>query len=321
MATNSLALLADSAHVFADVAGIGLSLAAIWLGSRPTSTARTFGLFRAEMLAAVLNALLLFALAAFILIEAARRLAGASGPEIADGPMLAVASVALLANLGSAWLLRGGQATSLNARAAFLEVLGDALGDAAVIVAALAIRFTGYARADAIASGLIGLLILPRTWGLLRDAVDVLLEATPRNVSLERVRGHILEAPGVTDVHDLHAWTITSGKRGVSARHHRRRHERSRRARPPLSLPREPVRYRALDIPARDARSSPPGGRHTRLTDATNRRKCTLPACDQDCDSRWITAAHWASWTLSRSTGSGSGSMWTPTRPTPTSLG
>jgi len=215
--TNSLALLADSAHVFADVAGIGLSLGAIWLGSRPTSIARTFGLYRAEMLAAVLNALLLFGVAAFILIEAARRLAGAFGPEIADGPMLAVASVALLANLGSAWLLRDGQAASLNARAAFLEVLGDALGAAAVIVAALAIRFTGYAPADAIASGLIGLLILPRTWGLLRDAVDVLLEATPRNVRLEKVRGHILEAPGVTDVHDLHAWTITSGMNVVSA--------------------------------------------------------------------------------------------------------
>lgn len=212
---NSLALLADAAHVFADVAGIGLSLGAVWLAGRPASARRTYGLYRAEMLAAVLNALLLFAVAAIILVEAWQRFD--APPEIASGPMLAAASLALFANLGSAWMLRGAQTESLNARGAYLEVLGDALGAGAVLIAALVIALTGVRAADAIASGLIGLFILPRSWGLLRDAIDVLLEATPKGVQLDEVRAHILEAPGVTDVHDLHAWTITSGLNVVSA--------------------------------------------------------------------------------------------------------
>jgi cobalt-zinc-cadmium efflux system protein len=213
--SNSLALLADAGHVFADVAGTALALGAIQLASRPATGKRTFGFYRFEILAAVLNAVLLFVIAGYVLIEAWRRLS--SEPEIATGPMLAVAVVGLAANLISARLLHGVQKDSLNMRGAYLEVLGDALGSASVLVAALVIMFTGIRAADAIASVLIGLLILPRTWSLLRDAVDVLLEATPKDVNMDHVREHILEAPGVREVHDLHAWTITSGMNVVSA--------------------------------------------------------------------------------------------------------
>jgi cobalt-zinc-cadmium efflux system protein len=213
--SNSLALLADAGHVFADVVGTALALGAIHLASRPATGKRTFGFYRFEILAAVLNAVLLFAIAAYVLIEAWRRLS--TEPDIATGPMLVVAALALVANLFAASLLRGAQKGSLNMRGAYLEVLNDALGSAAVLVAALVITFTGWRVADAIASALIGLLILPRTWALLREAVDVLLEATPKDVDMDEVREHILEAPGVREVHDLHAWTITSGMNVVSA--------------------------------------------------------------------------------------------------------
>ena len=212
---NSLALLADAGHVFADVIGSSLALTAIWLAARPATGKQTFGFYRFEILAAVLNAMLLFAIALYVLIEAWRRLG--SEPEISTGPMLVVAAGALAANGVAALLLRPAQAGSLNMRGAYLEVLNDAFGSAAVLVAALAITFTGWRAADAIASALIGLLILPRTWGLLREAIDVLLEATPKNLDMEQVREHILEAPGVRDVHDLHAWTITSGMNVISA--------------------------------------------------------------------------------------------------------
>jgi cobalt-zinc-cadmium efflux system protein len=131
--------------------------------------------------------------------------------------MLGVAFAGLLINGVSLWLLRDAQAKSLNMRASYLEVLGDLAGSAAVIVAAVVIAVTGWAGADAVASVAIALLILPRTWGLLRNATDVLLEATPKGVNMDEVRAHILGAPGVTDVHDLHAWTITSGVNVVSA--------------------------------------------------------------------------------------------------------
>ncbi len=131
--------------------------------------------------------------------------------------MLAVAVVGLVANTGSLLLLRGGQSDSLNVRGAYLEVLGDLLGSAAVIVSGVVIWATGFTEADAIASAVTGLMILPRTWGLLREAVDVLLESTPKNVDLAEVRDHIRGIPGVTDVHDLHAWTITSGVPVLSA--------------------------------------------------------------------------------------------------------
>jgi cobalt-zinc-cadmium efflux system protein len=215
LAANSLALLADAGHALTDVAGIGLALLAIWIGGRPPNPERTYGYRRLEILAAVVNALLLFGIGLFVLFEAIRRLA--SPPVVESGLMIAVALVGLAGNGVSLWLLRTAQSESLNVRGAYLEVLSDFAGAAAVIVAGLVIAATGVATADAIASILIGLLIFPRTWRLLRDAVDVLLEATPKGLDMALVRSHILEAPGVTDVHDLHVWTITSGMNVVSA--------------------------------------------------------------------------------------------------------
>ena len=215
IASNSLALLADAGHMLTDVAGIGLALLAIWFAQRPASEERTFGYLRLEILAAVINAMLLFGIAGFVLLEAWRRLA--EPPEVASGLMLTVALVGLAANAISLFLLRDAQKGSLNMRGAYLEVMGDFLGSAAVIVAAIVIAVTGWLQADIVASVLIGLLILPRTWHLLREAIDVLLEATPKGIRLDEVRSHILQAKGVEDVHDLHAWTITSGMNVVSA--------------------------------------------------------------------------------------------------------
>ncbi len=213
--TNSLALLADAGHLFSDVVGIGLALGAIWVAGRPASTGRTFGYLRVEILAALVNAVLLFAVATVVLIEAVRRLSGP--PDIASTPMLLVALGGLAVNALSLWLLRDAQRASLNMRGAYLEVLGDLAGSAAVVVAAVVIGLTGWQPADAVASVAIGLMIVPRAWTLARDALDILLEATPKGVDLDAVRGHILDAEGVVDVHDLHAWTITSGMPVVSA--------------------------------------------------------------------------------------------------------
>jgi cobalt-zinc-cadmium efflux system protein len=215
LAANSLALLADAGHVLADVVGMLVVLIAIWIGARPASHERTFGYLRVEILAAVLNAGLLFAVAAFILYEAWRRLS--EPPEVVSGLMLGVALFGLVANGVSLWVLRDAQARSLSMRGAYLEVLGDLAGSAAAVVAAVLIIATGLYGFDILASVVIAVLILPRTWRLLRAAIDVLLEATPDGIDMTHVRRHILEAPGVADVHDLHAWSITSGVNVVSA--------------------------------------------------------------------------------------------------------
>jgi len=215
IASNSLALLADAGHVFADVSGIALALGAVWLANRPTSGERSFGMYRLEILAAAANALLLLGISLFVIYEGVRRLS--APPAVESGIVIAVALIALVANLVSAGVLASGRTKSLLVRGAFLEVLGDLLGAIAVLVAGLVIAVTGLFAADAVASIAIGLLILPRTWSLLRDSIDVLLEATPKGVDLAEVRKHILEAPGVQAVHDLHAWTITNGMNVVSA--------------------------------------------------------------------------------------------------------
>jgi cobalt-zinc-cadmium efflux system protein len=215
IAANSLALVADAGHVLADVVGMSLALGAVWIGSRPASRERTFGYLRLEILAAVVNAVLLFGVAAFILFEAWRRL---SEPAVvSSGLMLAVAVMGMVLNLVALWLLHPVHLQSLTMRAAYLEVFGDVAGSAGVIAAALFVGATGIAAADTLVSVAIALLILPRTWHLLRDAIDVLLEATPKGVAMDQVRAHILDVPGVVDVHDLHAWTITSGVNVVSA--------------------------------------------------------------------------------------------------------
>jgi len=214
-ASHSLALLADAGHLFADVSGMAVSLGAIWLASRPSSGGRSYGLYRIEIVAATANALLLLGIAVVVLAEGVRRFF--SPPDIAAAPVAFVAAIAILASLVSLRLLGYGQRESITMRGAYLEVLGDLLGAVAVFAGSVVILATGWRPADAIASIIIGLLMVPRTLALLRDSVDVLLEATPKGVDLAEVRSHVLEAPGVEDVPDLHAWTITSGMNVVSA--------------------------------------------------------------------------------------------------------
>ncbi len=213
--SGSLALLADAGHLATDAGGVGLSLLAMWFATRPSTPSRTFGFYRLEILAAVANALVLCGVGVYILVETVLRLL--EPPVVASGTMLAFGVVGLVGNTVSLRLLRHGQAESLNLRGAFLEVLNDLFGSAAVLVAGAVIWFTGFQRADAIASAVVGLLILPRTWKLLREALDVLLEAAPKGVDLAEVRRHLLDDRGVVEVHDLHAWTITSGMPVLSA--------------------------------------------------------------------------------------------------------
>jgi cobalt-zinc-cadmium efflux system protein len=213
--SGSLALLADAAHLATDALGIGLALFAVWMAGRTPTVRRTFGWQRAEVLAAGVNALLLLGLAGAVVVEAIRRLA--DPPPIEAGAVLVVGALGLVANAVGLALLARGQKESLNVRGAFLEVLGDTLGSVAVLVAAAVVLITGDERADPIASLAIAVLIVPRAITLLRDTAEVLLEATPRGVDLAEVRRHMLAQPGVVDVHDLHAWTITSGVPVLSA--------------------------------------------------------------------------------------------------------
>ena len=215
LVSGSLALLADAGHMLTDVAGLVIALVASVLAARPATTSRTFGLQRTEVLAALVNGVLLLGIAGWVLVQAVQR--WESPEEVSSGLMLAVALVGIAANVAGLLILRGGKDESLNLRGAYLEVLGDLLGSVAVVVAAVVIMTTGWTRADSIASVLIVCLIVPRAFSLVRDVVDVLLEATPRGVDLDEVRRHILETPGVVDVHDLHAWTITSGMPVLSA--------------------------------------------------------------------------------------------------------
>jgi cobalt-zinc-cadmium efflux system protein len=207
--SGSLALLADAGHMLSDAAGVFIALLAAWIAARPASDLRTYGYQRAEVLAALANALILVVIAVVIFTEAIRRIG--SAPEVQTDIMLYAAVLGAAANLASLLILRPAQKESLNVRGAYLEVLGDLLGSFAVIAAALVIKFTGFQAADTIASALIALMILPRAWHLLRDVVDVLLEATPKGVEVRMIREHILSVAGVVAVHDIHIWTITSG--------------------------------------------------------------------------------------------------------------
>jgi len=207
--TGSLALLADAGHMATDAAGLGLALLAVAFAARPATPERTYGYYRLEILAAMANATLLFGVALYILFQAWDRWFGE--PEVEAGAMLLFAVVGLVANLIGLLVLRGGAGESLVVKGAYVELLGDLLGSAAVILAAVVIALTGWVRADVVASVAVSLMILPRTWALLREAVDILLQATPKNVDLAHVRAHIEALPGVLGAHDLHAWTLTSG--------------------------------------------------------------------------------------------------------------
>ena len=213
--SGSLSLLADAGHMLSDAAGVGIALLAATLAARPATDVRTYGWQRAEILAAMINAMVLCGVGVLVIREAILR--WNSEPEVASGVMLGAAVLGGIANLISMLILTRARDESLNMRGAYLEVFGDLVGSVAVIVAAVVIMTTGWMRADAVASFAIGLLILPRAVSLLRDVARVLLEATPENVDLAEVREHMLALPGVVDVHDLHAWTITSGVPVLSA--------------------------------------------------------------------------------------------------------
>ena len=212
---GSLALLADAGHMATDVAAIVLALGASYVATLPGGPRSTFGYHRAEILAALLNALVLLGVCGYLLYAGISRL---SEPEtVQAGPMIAFAAVGLVANGISMTVLSRSDTGSLNLRGAATEVLGDLLGSLLAVVAGVLILTTGWQQADAVASLLIAVLILPRSLLLLRDSAVVLLEIAPRDLDLAEVEAHLRAMPGVVDVHDLHAWTITSGIPSLSA--------------------------------------------------------------------------------------------------------
>lgn len=213
--SNSLSLLADAGHMLTDATGVSIALIASIIAELPATSKRTFGYLRVEVLAALINGIVLGVIAVVIFVQAIARFG--TEVEIQSGPMVIAAVLGAVANLVSLLILQSGQKESLNVRGAYLEVLGDLLGSVAVIIAGLIIMFTGWNMVDQIASLLIAVLIFPRAISLLRDVVNVLLEATPKNIDIDVAREHMLAVPGVAEVHDVHAWTITSGVPAFSA--------------------------------------------------------------------------------------------------------
>ncbi len=206
---NSLALLADAGHMLTDAAAIGLALFAAWISDRPPTASKTFGYLRLEVLAALVNGSTLFVLAGLIVWHAIDRFV--SPPDVEPQLMLGVAAIGLMANVIALKILHGGHEHSLNIRGAFLHVLGDLLGSVGALIAGVIILTTGWTLADPITSIVIAVLILGGAWRLVRDSVDVLLEATPRHISLQQVADRISSIPDILEVHDLHVWTVTSG--------------------------------------------------------------------------------------------------------------
>ncbi|MCU6453344.1 cation diffusion facilitator family transporter [Sphingomonas sp. A2-49] len=205
---NSLALLSDAAHMLTDVAALVIALLAIRFGQKSADDRRTFGYRRFEILAAAFNAVLLFAIAIYVLVEAIKRF---SSPEpVQSTGMMIVAVIGLVVNIISMRLLTAGKDQSFNVKGAYLEVWADMIGSLGVIAGALVIRFTGYTWVDALVAVGIGLWVLPRTWILLRDTTNVLLEGVPRGLELKEVRAAIAGVPGVAGVHDLHVWSMSN---------------------------------------------------------------------------------------------------------------
>lgn len=213
--THSLALLSDAAHMFTDVAALAVSLMAIRIGRRAADRKRTFGYQRFEILAAAYNASVLFLVALYILYEAIERLRAPIA--IPTTAMLVVAVLGLIVNLIGMRLLQSGSEQSLNMKGAYLEVWSDMLGSVGVIGAALLMKWTGYAWIDSVVAVGIGLWVLPRTWTLLKESVNVLLQGVPSNINLDKVEGGIARIAGVKAIHDLHVWSLTAGKDVLSA--------------------------------------------------------------------------------------------------------
>lgn len=212
--TGSLALLADAGHMLTDVAGVGLALLAIWFAEKPASPERTYGYYRVEILAALTNAVVLIFISLYILYEAYERFR--NPPEVQSAGMLAVAAVGLVINIAGVFILRSGSKESLNMKGAYFEVLSDMLTSIGVIIAGIIMLTTGWYYADPLISAGIGLFILPRTWALLKDAVAVLLEGTPSDVSIAALRETLSKIDGVAEIHDLHVWSLTSGVNALS---------------------------------------------------------------------------------------------------------
>jgi len=213
--SNSLALLADAGHVLTDAGALGLSLFVAWLARQPGSAAKTFGYLRWEILAALINGTTLLLISAWIIVEAVTRF---RHPEpVLGGMMLVVAIVGFAVNGVAVWLLHGVREGSLNVRGAYLHMLGDMLASGGTVVAALVIRYTGWLSADPVASLVTTVLIIAGAWALVRESVNVLLEAAPAHIDLENVRARLASIGDVESVHDLHVWTVTSGMVAMSA--------------------------------------------------------------------------------------------------------
>lgn len=215
--TGSLALLADAAHMFTDASALVIALIAAAVAARPADDRRTFGYQRAEVFGALINAIILILLAGWVGIEAVGRLIDPGETEVVGGLMLVVAIVGLVANAISMWLLSRAQRTSINVRGAYLEVMGDLIGSAMVIIAAIVIVTTGWMPADAIASIMIAVLIIPRAIALLREVFSVLSESAPKGTAVSEIRQHLLDYDGVVGVHDVHVWQLTRGAPVFSA--------------------------------------------------------------------------------------------------------
>jgi cobalt-zinc-cadmium efflux system protein len=213
--SGSLALQADAGHMLTDVSGLSMSLLAVWFAQKPPTSMNTYGYLRTEILAALANGVVLFLVAGYILYEAFQRIW--SPPEIRGLPMLIIAVLGLAVNIIGLGLLHHGAEESLNIRGAYMEVLSDALGSIGVIVAAVVIQVTGFLQVDPLISVAIGLFILPRTWALMRQALHVLMEGVPPHLDILEIESAMLTVPGVRAVHDLHVWTLTSGKDAMSS--------------------------------------------------------------------------------------------------------
>ena len=259
LVTGSLALISDAAHMFTDSAALAISLVAIRLSQRAADGKRTFGYHRFEILAAAFNALLLFGVAGYILYEAYRR--WTQPTEVQSGWMLAIATLGLVVNLISMRLLSSGKDASLNVKGAYLEVWSDMLGSVGVIAAAAVIWFTGWVWVDSIIAVLIGLWVVPRTWVLLRDSLNILLEGVPADVDLEKIRAALAALPGVDSQHDLHVWALTSGKSSLTVHL--------------VSMLADPI---ALTIAARDLLEEQFGLHHT--TVQVEREPCEMASGD-----------------------------------------